>query len=152
MPGDEGDRAREVSVRERHFEERPDRQRRRHARNDFIRYSRSAKRLGFLPAATEDQRIASLQTDHDFSRTRPLDEQRVDVRILVRMVSGQIANAEQLGGGIGKLQESQRNELVVENEIRLGEQFRGAKREQPRVARPGPHEKHLCTRWVHVHG
>ena len=137
-------------MRERHLKKCPGRQRRRHTGNNFVGHSRSAKRLGFLPAAAEDQRVAPLQTDDDLARASPLDEHRVDVRIFVWMVAGQVADAEQLGGGIGKLEEARRNELVVENQVCLGEQFRGAKREQPGVARPGPHEKHLRTGWVHV--
>jgi hypothetical protein len=94
VAGDDSERRRDAAVRERNacIGRRGDR--RADARNDFEGHARGGERFGLLAAASEDERVAALETHHAAPPPRVPDEQRVDLLLRQRVVAAGLARED----------------------------------------------------------
>ena len=97
---------------------------------------------GFFAAAAEEERVAPLQAHRDLAPAGAVDQQRKYVRRLVRMRPRQIADANQFRPRPGEIEQPLRHELVVQDEVRFRQQFRGPEREQSRRAGAGADDEY----------
>ena len=67
----------------------------------------------------------------------------MDVRVLVRVLAGQVADADRLRPARGEVEQALGDELVVEDEVGAGEHLGGADGEQPRTAGAGADQEDI---------
>src|SRR5207237_8421532 len=97
MAGDEGDDGCVIAMRERHARIRRDAKWRGHAGDDFEWHARIGKRLGLLPPAPEDKRIAALEPYHIQAAAGAIDQHGADLALRNRVIGLLLAYIDPLG-------------------------------------------------------
>jgi hypothetical protein len=115
---------------------------RRDARDDLEGDPGVAQRLRFVPAASEDQRVAALQPHDRLALARFGEHQRGDLTRSQRTAGAMVAQADQLGVSTGMFQRGGVGEVVVQDDVGLPETLDGAKRDQAEVPRSCAHQVH----------
>ena len=102
--------------------------------------------IDFLAAAAEHERVAAFEAQHALSRERPLDQQRVDRLLAHRVVCPPLADIDALGALRQQGENSGRNQVVVQRDIRASHQLERADREQVGVPWPRADQVDLASR------
>ena len=142
MAGDERDERAVLAMGERHARERRPRNRRSDARHHLELDTSARERLGFLAAAAEDKRIATLEPHDDAPLARVLDQHRVQVGLLDTLVrSAAFARVDQLGFGRREPQQFRAYEVVVDDDVGAAKNICTAHRDQIGSAGPRSDQK-----------
>ena len=115
--------------------ERRNGDRRAEPRHDLERHPRRAQRERLLSAATEDERVAALQTHHRTPRPAVLDKARVDLVLRHRHALGRLAGVDQEGVGGREIEQWLTGQPVVDEHVGALDESSPAHRDQPRIAR-----------------
>lgn len=99
-----------------------------------------------LPAAAEDEWIATLQAQHPVALTGELHQLAVDVVLGDRVVSRGLAHIDTFGVTAHQVQYVLRYQAVVEHDVRPLHQSQGAKGEQVRIAGAAADQVDLARR------
>ena len=94
MAGDDREAGAEVAVRDGNARIRRHGGVRRHAGHDLERNARVGQRLGFFAAASEDERIAALETHDELAFPRFAEDERVDDLLRIAAVVARFLAAE----------------------------------------------------------
>ena len=116
------------------------------ARHHLERRCRGGQRLHLLAAAAEDERVAALEAHHLLAFARQSHQQRVDFLLRHAVVVALLADVDALGVGGRSGQHLGRHQVVVDDDVGLREQSRGAQRQQFGVARAGADQVTPCRR------
>ncbi len=131
-----------IAMRQRNASVRRAGQCRRDTRNHFVIYAARAQKLEFFPAATEDERIAALQTHDTFAGLRMLEHQRVNPRLCrVVIFAGRLAHFESLGVASREVDNLGADQPIVQDHIGLVQHAQRAQCEQTRITRTGPDQR-----------
>jgi len=79
------------------------------------------ERLDLLAAAAEDERIAALQAHDAPALARQAHHQRVDLVLAEGVVVLFLADVDALGPGPGEFDERRRDQVVVQDSVRLAQ-------------------------------
>ena len=140
VTGDHQERGREPAMRDGDPREHRRGNRAGDPGNDLAGNAGRGKRERLFPAATEDERIAALQTDDSTAAARLADHQPVDRVLPNRRTSGALAHEEPLRAR-GVAQRRGLDERVVEHEVGLAEPPHRLEREELRIAGAGADER-----------
>jgi hypothetical protein len=138
MARDDGERRRDTAMGHWDARERRGGDRRANPRDHFERDARRAQREPFLPAAAEDERVASLETDDALSAPRGADHQRMDRLLAHARPSGTLAHGK-APGAARQRHRLRAHEGIEEDQIRAAEARQRGACEQARIARAGSH-------------
>ncbi len=111
-----------------------------HAGNDLEGHAGRGQRLGLLAAAPEHEGVAALQPHHPLAGPGQLDEQPVRLLLRQRRRARLLADVAELGVGPRALERALRDEAVVEDRVRRGDQLERPARHQARVAGTRAHQ------------
>ena len=111
-----------------------------HPRHHLEGDARGAQREGFLTAAAEDERIASLESHDVPARARVGEHQSLDLLLVRRLPAALLAHVAKLRVGPSAAQGFARNQPVVENDVGARNQLERARRHQSWIAGPGADE------------
>ena len=100
--------------------------------------------LGFFAAATENKRIAALESNDIFALPGVLDQQRFDLTLVSAMFSRLLTDIDQLRFSGSKLQQLMVRQLIEENHLRRFEAALAFKREQFRITWTRANQKYLA--------
>ena len=111
MPGDDREGTRVAAIGDRNAGEGRRRERRRDAGHHFEGHAGGATRARFFAAAPEHERIAALESHHQVTRARALDQQRVDLVLAgyERLVTA-LADVDAFGAHRHQVEQFARNE------------------------------------------
>ncbi len=93
-----------------------------------------------LASASEDERVAALQADDGLSLEREAHERPVDLVLGGAELPGLLAREEALASGPRELEGLRRDEVIVNDDVGVGEDAPGLERQQFRIPGPGAHE------------
>ena len=137
MAGDEHQRLRVITMRERNAGVCGASCGSGYARHDFEAHAGSRERFELLAAAAEDERIAALEPAHALALLRELHEQRVDLVLRHLRVAGRLADVDALSVAPREIEDLGRHEPVVQNHVCILQRSQRAQRQQPRIAGTG---------------
>ena len=138
-----------LAVRQRNAGVRRDAQRRGDAGNDFERHAGLGQRFGLLAAASEQERIAALQTDHVPATPRAVDEHGADLVLRVHAIGFLLADVDALGVGGGESEQRRGSQVVEEHGIGGFEQAAALDGDEIGIARAGAHQVDLSHKsWL----
>lgn len=122
------------------------------ARYDLHRNARSARRLGFLAAAPEDERIATLEAHGRSARLRLAHQQRVDIFLRHAVMAAPLGDRNQPCIGPREGEDGGIDEPVMNDDFRLLDQPRCAQRQEIGIAGACAHEVNgagFCHAGIH---
>jgi hypothetical protein len=94
---------------------RGDTQGRGHTRDDLIRHAGFSQSLQFLAAATEDERIATLEAHDSASGKRTLDHDAADLFLRVSVLRSFLADVDAFGVRRSEVKQPRVGEVVVQD-------------------------------------
>ena len=141
MTGHHEERGGEPSMRDGNPREQRRGNRAGDAGNDLARNAGRGERQRLFPAASEDERVAALETHDAMAAARLADHQPVDRILANRRTAGALAD-EKTPGMRRVAQRRRLDERIVEDEIRLAQPPHGLQRQQLRIAGAGADERH----------
>ncbi len=118
-----------------------------HARHHLVRESSPPQRLGLLAAATEQERIAALQTHHAQTLAGAIDHYLINLRPALRMRAVQGIDANPPGRLGDMIQKADGDQSVVKDQVGPRQQFHGTHRQQAGIARSRPDQGHRIRRF-----
>src|ERR1039458_4472776 len=107
-----------------------------HARNDLERNVVAAQDLDLFPGASENQRIATLQSNNAQSGSRQGDHEAIDLSLQDFLFPAAFAHVVNLGGGWNELQYLGRDQVVVQDGFGSSQYAKSLQRQQLRITRP----------------
>jgi hypothetical protein len=147
MPGDESDRRRHAPVGEGDSRVGEGAHRRSNTGDDFEADPGSLQGDPFLPPATEDEGIASLQPHDHLVSSGEADEEPVDVRLTSAAASATLADIEALRSTGHPFEEHGVRQRVVDDRARPFQELGPSERQEPGVTGTGSHQ---IDRTIHV--
>jgi hypothetical protein len=142
MPGHDGERRRQPTMRDGDARVRGSGDRRRHPGHDLVAETRGATRLCLLGATAKHERVAALQPDDRLPRVRAGHEQVVDLVLRQRVALGRFADVDHPRVRPAQPQRVARREPVIRHDRGRAQQHGDAQAQQRGVAGPGAHEVH----------
>ena len=103
------------------------------------------ERLDLFPAASEDKRIAALQTDDALAFTGEAHQQVIEVFLREDMRGARLARVNALGVKAHQVEHGLRHQAVIHNDIGLLHEAQCSEREQIRIARSGADKVDLAA-------
>ena len=96
--------------------------------------------LGLLGPAAEDERIAPLEPDHHAPGRGMLEQECVDLILIERAMSARLPRADPHRRRRRQLEQPRAGQVIIDHHVGPRQRLRPAQRQQPRVARPRPHQ------------
>jgi hypothetical protein len=131
-----------------HWDARVGRRRdpRRYPRHHLEADAGGGERLRLLAAAAEHERVAALQAHDPVPGSSELDELRVDLLLRGSRCPRLLAHVAELGVGARALECTGRDQAVVEDHLRRGDQLQSTPSHQPGIARASADQIHDAAR------
>jgi len=148
VSGDDGERAGDITVRDRNARVGRGGDGARYARHDFKRDSGAVAVERLFAAAPEHKRIATLQPHNQFARLRLFDQQRVDLWLWDAVIVLCLARVDHFGVGAHLAQQFMGNQAVMDDDIGAPQQRQALDGDQARIAGTRPHE--INRTYAHV--
>ena len=114
---------------------------RRDAGDDMGRNAGRPQSRKFLIGTREDEWIAALEANDEPTLPSMLDQQVMNGGLQHGMFAGRLADVDQLGLRVCKRQDIFRDQPVVDNHMRLGDQPHGLEGQKIPITRPGADER-----------
>ncbi len=96
-----------------------------HPRHHLPRDARRLERLGFFPAAAEDERVAALEANHRPAQSRVLDEEPMNLLLRHAAVASALSHVENLRARSHVLEHAPVNERIDEDDVALPQYLGG---------------------------
>ena len=103
-----------------------------------------AQRLDFLAAATEHEGVAALEAHRTLPGAGGFDQQSVDRVLADAGLADAAADGNARGIAAGAIENLGRDQLIVKNHIGILQRAQRLDRQQVRIARSGPDQRHLA--------
>ena len=101
----------------------------------------------FLAAATEDERVPTLQAHDTTTRLRLLEHDLVDAALAYRVTAGLLADADAIRIATGEREHLGRDEPVVQDHVGFLQRTQGIQGEQPRIPGAGSDQHDRTKTW-----
>jgi hypothetical protein len=118
-------------------------ERRRDPRHHFIRQAGGFQRVALFAEPGEHRRVAPFEPHDALPRQPGGGHARIDLRLREDPITTVFAQAHQLGIRSAMFKQLRIHQIVVQHDIRRAQPLHSAQRNQPRIARPRPDERHL---------
>src|SRR5579863_9787306 len=110
------------------------------ARNNLAGNPGRAQRFNFLPRASENQRVARLQTNDLPASFRKSDHQEIDLFLTNTFAAGTLPHTMKLGRRRNETQNLGRDQIVVKHNLGALQQAQSLHCKQLRITRPRTHQ------------